>query len=215
MFAGALCAARSDIARRDSGQSRTAVSRTSCIVEREASLTSHTLLGDAPVPRFTLFVNSETHDIDVPAGTSLLGVLRDDLSLTGTRFGCGHSGCGACYVLVGDAATPSCTIPVEDVVGKEITTIEGLAREGELHPVQRAFVDEDAMQCGYCTTGMIISSIALLARTPSPSEDEIRAALAPHLCRCGVYGRVIRAVQRAARLTSNDAAQDTVRLVVR
>lgn len=146
-----------------------------------------------------LTVNGRPCELDVPPGTSLLTALRDDLTLTGTRYGCGHGACGACFVLAGGVPVPACTWTVEQAAGREIVTIEGLALAGTLSPVQQAFIDEDAMQCGYCTSGMIMSATALLARSPSPSEDQIRTALAPHLCRCGVYGRVIRAVRRAAR----------------
>ena len=121
--------------------------------------------------KLALTVNGQSRDIDVPPNTSLLSVLRDDLGLTGTRYGCGRGQCGACYVLADGA---------------------------ELHPVQQAFVDADALQCGYCTSGMIISATALLARDPEPDETSIRDALAGNLCRCGVYGRAIRAIQRVA-----------------
>lgn len=148
--------------------------------------------------RLTLTVNREERHVDVPAGTSLLGVLRDDLGLTGAKYGCGHGACGACYILLDGQAVPACTTPAESAVGKAVTTIEGLVRDGALHAVQRAFEDVDAMQCGYCTAGMIISAAALLARTPHPTDDDIRHALAPHLCRCGVYTRAVRAVAQAA-----------------
>jgi aerobic-type carbon monoxide dehydrogenase small subunit (CoxS/CutS family) len=149
--------------------------------------------------RFRLKVNGQAREADVPLGTSLLGVLRDDLGLTAARYGCGHGSCGACYVLVEGRAVPACMTSVEESAGKNITTVEGLAQDGELHPVQRAFVEEDAMQCGYCISGMLISSAALLAETPHPSDAQIREALAPHLCRCGVYLRAMRAVRRAAQ----------------
>ena len=148
--------------------------------------------------RVQLTVNGRPCEIDVPSGTSLLAALRDDLGLTGTRYGCGHGACGACFVLADGVPVPACTWTVEQAARKDILTIEGLARDGALSAVQQAFVDEDAMQCGYCTSGMIISATALLARSPSPTEEQIRTALAPHLCRCGVYGRVVRAVRRAA-----------------
>lgn len=147
---------------------------------------------------YRLTVNGSVREVDVPAETVLLGVLRDDLALTGVRFGCGHGVCGACYVLVDGEALPACKLRIEDVAGKSVDTIESLAENGELHPVQRAFLAEDAMQCGYCTSGMIVSAVALLGRNRRPSEDEIRTALAPHLCRCGIYGRAVRAVRRAA-----------------
>jgi aerobic-type carbon monoxide dehydrogenase small subunit (CoxS/CutS family) len=146
-----------------------------------------------------LTVNHRNHDIETWPGLSLLAVLRDDLNLTGTKYGCGHGGCGACMVILDGVATPSCQLPVEDAAGKAILTIEGLSRNGSLHPVQRAFIDEDAMQCGYCTSGMIMSAVALLTQTPHPTDDQVRDALQPHLCRCGVYARVLRAVKKAAR----------------
>jgi len=148
--------------------------------------------------RVRLSVNRQFHEIEIPAGLTLLGALRDDLGLTGTRFGCGHGACGACVVLIDGDAVPSCTVTVEEAVGKQIVTIEGLAWNGTLHPVQRAFLEADALQCGYCTSGMVISAVALLAHTSHPTDDEIRDTLAPHLCRCGVYGRVLRAVKKAA-----------------
>ncbi len=145
-----------------------------------------------------LTVNGEIHELDAPAGLTLLAALRDDLGLTGTRFGCGHGACGACVVLVDGAAVPACSVPVEDVAGTRIVTVEGLADHGTLHPVQRAFLAEDAMQCGYCTSGMLMATVALLAGHATPSDRQIRETLASHLCRCGVYGRALRAVKRAA-----------------
>ena len=154
---------------------------------------------EPPLPRVHLEVNGVGHDLAVAPDASLLDVLRDGLGLTGTRYGCGHGACGACYVLVEGEALAACTLGAADMGGRRITTIEGLATDGALHPVQRAFIDEDAMQCGACTPGMIVSAAALLAREPAPGEEQIRAALAPHLCRCGVYLRAIRAVRRASR----------------
>jgi nicotinate dehydrogenase subunit A len=151
---------------------------------------------------FHVVLNGSVRELDVPAGTTLLGALRDDLGLTGARFGCGHGVCGACFVLLDGDAVAACKLTVEDVAGRAVATIESLAQNGELHPVQRAFLEEDAMQCGYCTSGMIVSSVALLRRNPHPSDDEIRTALSPHLCRCGVYMRAVRAVRRAAELAS-------------
>ncbi len=146
-----------------------------------------------------LTINGRTQEVSARPGASLLGLLRDDLGLTGAKYGCGQGACGACFVLVDQRAVAACKLPVESVSGMDIVTIEGLAKNGTLHPVQQAFIDEDAMQCGACTSGMVISTVALLRHTPHPDEDQIRDALAPHLCRCGVYGRVIRAVKRAAR----------------
>jgi aerobic-type carbon monoxide dehydrogenase small subunit (CoxS/CutS family) len=144
-------------------------------------------------------VNGAVREIDVPRRTTLLTALRDDLGLTGTRYGCGAAQCGACYVLVGGRAVASCVMTVEQVADAEITTVEGLAKDGALTPVQQAFIDKDAMQCGYCTSGMLISATALLAADPHPSDEAIRDALAGHLCRCGVYVRAIDAVKAAAR----------------
>jgi aerobic-type carbon monoxide dehydrogenase small subunit (CoxS/CutS family) len=146
-----------------------------------------------------LTINQRIHHIEVQPGLSLLTILRDELDLTGTRYGCGHGVCGACVVIVDGVATPSCRLSAEEAAGKTILTIEGLDANPNLHPVQRAFIEDDAMQCGYCTSGMIMSAVALLAKTPHPSDDHIREALAPHLCRCGVYARVLRAVKRAAQ----------------
>ena len=151
--------------------------------------------------KLALTVNGERRDIDVPPNTSLLSVLRDDLGLTGTRYGCGRGQCGACYVLADSRAVASCLITADQATRMEITTVEGLARSGGLTPVQQAFVDEDALQCGYCTSGMVISATALLARDPEPDDISIRDALAGNLCRCGVYGRAIRAVRLAAGLS--------------
>jgi len=148
--------------------------------------------------RCQLTVNGKLHELEVPQGTTLLAALRDDLGLTGTRFGCGRGVCGSCFVLVEGSAVPSCTLGAHEISGKRVVTIEGLAPGGALHAVQRAFVETDAMQCGYCTTGMIISAVALLGRIPAPTDADIREALAPHLCRCGVYGRALRAVEKAA-----------------
>jgi aerobic-type carbon monoxide dehydrogenase small subunit (CoxS/CutS family) len=148
--------------------------------------------------KLKLTVNGERHEVDVPPNTTLLSVLRDDLDLTGTRYGCGRGQCGACYVIADGRAVASCLMTADQAARMEITTVEGLARSAELHPVQQAFIDEDAMQCGYCTSGMVISAAALLGRDPNPDETSIRDALAGNLCRCGVYGRAIRAVQRAS-----------------
>ena len=148
--------------------------------------------------KYRLDVNGAARDVDVPRGTPLLEVLRDDLGLTAARYGCGRGQCGACYVLADGRAAASCLMSVDQAATLRIVTVEGLAAGGAPHPVQRAFVEEDAMQCGYCTSGMLISAAALLARQPSPDDEEIKDALAPNLCRCGVQLRAIRAVRRAA-----------------
>ena len=149
--------------------------------------------------KLTLRVNGtrrevETDDPDIP----LLYVLRGDLGLTGTHFGCGLAQCGACTVLVGGRAVRSCLAPARSVVGQEIVTIEGLGSPERPDPVQAAFIAEQAAQCGYCTAGMVMGARALLARTPRPTEQQVRDALAGNLCRCGSHARVIRAVLRAA-----------------
>jgi aerobic-type carbon monoxide dehydrogenase small subunit (CoxS/CutS family) len=145
-----------------------------------------------------LRINGTRHSVDVPRSATLLAVLRDDLALTGTRYGCGIGRCGACFVIAEGRAVASCLLTAEQASRMEITTVEGLAQGDALTPVQEAFIAEDAMQCGYCTSGMVISATALLERTPHPTEAEVRDSLVTNLCRCGVYGRAIRAVQRAA-----------------
>src|SRR5437879_12079733 len=142
--------------------------------------------------------NGTKREVDPPPAASLVRRRRDDLGLTGTRFGCGSGQCGAGSVIVHGRAVASCLMPARQAVDREITTIEGLVTGEALHPVQEAFIAEDAMQCGYCTSGMIVSAAALLARDAAPDEAAIRDALAGNLCRCGVYGRAIRAVRRAA-----------------
>jgi nicotinate dehydrogenase subunit A len=147
--------------------------------------------------RFALTINGRDRVVDVPSDMRLLELLRDELGLVGAKYGCGEGQCGACCVLVDGESVTSCTLPVAAVGARPIVTIEGLA-DAMPAVVQDAFVAEGAMQCGYCTSGLVIAATALLARTPSPSEDQIRAALDGHLCRCGAYGRVVRAVRRAA-----------------
>jgi aerobic-type carbon monoxide dehydrogenase small subunit (CoxS/CutS family) len=129
----------------------------------------------------------------------LLWVLRTDFGLTGTKYGCGEGFCGACTVLINNEAVRSCQFPVEDVDGKEILTIEGLARNGRLHPLQEAFVKNDALQCGYCTPGMILTAYGLLVKNPHPNLEEIREGMNGNLCRCGSYQRIIQAIQDAAQ----------------
>ena len=147
---------------------------------------------------FEISVNGEKHSVDAEADEPLLYVLRDRLQLNGAKFGCGLGQCGACTVLVGDAAVFSCLAPIAALGGREITTVEGLAKNGQLGAVQTAFEAEQAAQCGYCIAGMIMRAEALLRRTPHPDEQEIRAAMAPNLCRCGTHMRILRAIRRAA-----------------
>ena len=151
------------------------------------------------MPRVELKVNGTAHALEVEPEQTLLGVLRDHLGLTGAKYGCGEGQCGACTVLVNGRATRSCQARVAAAAGGEITTIEGLAPQGGLHPVQEAFVAAGAMQCGYCTPGMILGAVALLARTPNPSEEDVARGLEGHICRCGTYPRILMAVRQAAR----------------
>src|SRR5580700_1946330 len=145
-----------------------------------------------------LLVNHARYRLQVDPARMLLWVLRDELELTGTKYGCGEGQCGACTVLIDGAPVRSCITRASAVAGKQITTIEGLAQNGKLHPLQQAFIDADAMQCGYCTPGMILSSVGLLKKTPHPTDPEIRRALEGNLCRCGTYPRIIQAVQMVA-----------------
>jgi nicotinate dehydrogenase subunit A len=145
-----------------------------------------------------LRVNGARRTVTCEPGTTLLDVLRHDFGLAGPRFGCGLGLCGACFVLIDGRARSSCDLPAAAAAGTEITTVEGLACEGKLHPVQQAFLDEQAAQCGYCTAGMVISAAALLAGNPAPDAGEVREALDGNLCRCGTQGRIVRAVLRAA-----------------
>ncbi len=147
----------------------------------------------------TLQVNGQNHILDVDPETPLIYVLRNDLSLKGTKFGCGLEQCGACKVIVDGEALPSCKRSVASVIGCEIVTIEGVGTRDNLHPIQKAFVDEQAAQCGFCTAGLIVAAKALLDQNVNPTEDEICNHLAIHLCRCGSHGRILRAVKRAAK----------------
>jgi nicotinate dehydrogenase subunit A len=145
-----------------------------------------------------LRVNGRAHSVDVDPGTPLLYVLRNDLELDAVKFGCGLAQCGACTVLVQGQATRSCVTAVSAVMGKEITTLEGLGTPEHMHPIQEAFRQEQAAQCGYCISGMILNAKAFLDRVPQPTEAQIRAALSGILCRCGTHLEILRAVQRAA-----------------
>lgn len=147
----------------------------------------------------TLEVNGRRHEVDVDPATPLLYVLRDHLGLNGAKFGCGLGQCGACTVMVDGAAVLSCVVPVSVMQGRRIKTLEGLGTRENPGPVQRAFIEEQAAQCGFCIPGMIMQAQALLEKNPSPSQAEIRRALATNLCRCGTHMRILRAVERAAR----------------
>jgi aerobic-type carbon monoxide dehydrogenase small subunit (CoxS/CutS family) len=150
----------------------------------------------SPTVRFK--VNGEERSVTTEPDRPLLDVLREDLHLTGTKYGCGEGQCGACTVYVGGEPARSCILRVSSVHGKSITTIEGLARGDALHPVQQAFLDEGAMQCGYCMSGMILAAAALLRQKPDPTDEDIVAAMNGHLCRCNGYVRIMGAVHRAA-----------------
>ena len=147
----------------------------------------------------SLLVNGSSRPVDAHRESSLLSVLREQLDLTGTKYGCGEGQCGACTVLVDGVPLRSCVTPAGDAEGKSITTIEGLAKNGKLHPLQEAFLAEEAMQCAYCTSGMIMSAAGLLGTDANPSESKIRDFLDGNICRCGTHPRVVAAVQRAAR----------------
>lgn len=146
-----------------------------------------------------LTVNGASVDLDLPGTVPLLVVLRNDLGLNGPKYGCGLGQCGACTVLVDGVPARSCVLPLGVARGRAVVTLEGLAAGHDLHPVQRAFVDEQAAQCGYCLGGMIMTTVALLARNPAPDEAEIRRELAGNLCRCGAHVEILRAVRRAAQ----------------
>jgi aerobic-type carbon monoxide dehydrogenase small subunit (CoxS/CutS family) len=148
--------------------------------------------------RFELLVNGARRAVDVDAETTLLEVLRDALDLTGTKYGCGEGQCGACTVLIEGKPARSCLTKAAAAAGKPITTIEGIARDGKLHPVQETFVELSAMQCGYCTSGMIVEAFALLQKQRAPSAAEIAKAMEGHVCRCGTYPRILEAIQKAA-----------------
>jgi len=151
------------------------------------------------MPRITeIDVNGAKRRIDVDADRTLLGVLRDDLDLTGTKYGCGEGQCASCTVLIDGQAVRSCITKMSATVGKRIVTIEGLAPEGELHPMQEAFLEADALQCGWCTPGMILGAVALLRKNAHPSDGEIVSGMNGHICRCGTYPRIVAAIQSVA-----------------
>ena len=151
------------------------------------------------MPSIRFRLNGVETDVDADPDSSLLSMLRGRLRMTGPHFGCGADECGACNVLLGDRAVASCDTPLWAVAGREVTTIEGLGNEREPHPLQHVFIAEQALQCGYCVSGILISAAALLARNPNPADAEVRAALDRNLCRCGSHNRMVRAVLRAAQ----------------
>jgi nicotinate dehydrogenase subunit A len=155
-------------------------------------------------------VNGKPHHVEATPDTPLLYVLRNELGLNSPQFGCGLEQCGACMVLFGAKAQQSCKMAVSEAAAAPITTLEGLGVDGELHPVQRAFIEEQAAQCGYCGSGMIIAAAALLWKNPHPSDEQIREALDGNLCRCGTHLRIIRAVKRASELLAGEGAESGV-----
>lgn len=152
-----------------------------------------------PTEKLTLNVNAAEHVVDVRPDAPLLYILRNDLELNGPKFGCGLGECGACTVLIDGAVARSCLVPVAGTVGRKITTLEGLGSADKPDPVQQAFIDKQAAQCGYCINGMVMATRALLDRTPSPSDEEIRKALEFNLCRCGTHMEIMQAVRQAAQ----------------
>ena len=146
-----------------------------------------------------IHVNGVKHEVTVDADVELLSVVRNELNLTGSKYGCGEGVCGACTVLVNGTPQRSCITPVSSVVGKEVTTIEGLEKDGKLHPVQEAFLNTDAFQCSYCASGMIMSAVALLDKTPAPDEDAITNAMNGNICRCGTYPYIMKAIRLASK----------------
>jgi isoquinoline 1-oxidoreductase alpha subunit len=153
----------------------------------------------------TFWVNGERQTVDVDPAKPLLWVLREQLALTGTKFGCGIAQCGACTVHIDGVAMRSCVTPVSDVDGRQVTTIEGLSSEsGELHPLQQAWIDHQVPQCGYCQSGQLMSATALLADNPNPSDADIDAAMSGNICRCGMYGRIREAIKAAGVASASD-----------
>lgn len=147
-----------------------------------------------------LLVNEKKYTVEPYPGESLLSVLRDRLDLTGSKYGCGEGSCGACTVLVNGTAARTCILPAESAVGKEVTTIEGLEKNGALHPVQKAFLKIDVFQCAYCAPGMIMSAVSLLKKNPKPSEQDIAQSMQGNICRCGTYPRIVEAIHEAANV---------------
>jgi aerobic-type carbon monoxide dehydrogenase small subunit (CoxS/CutS family) len=148
--------------------------------------------------KYILLINGQSFSVDAEPDENLLSVLRDELDLTGTKYGCGEGQCGACTVLIDGRAQRSCVTPIPSASGKSITTVEGLAKENRLHPMQQAFLDEAAMQCAYCTSGMIMSAVSLLNHKQNPSDAEILQFMQGNICRCGTYPRIVAAVRKAS-----------------
>lgn len=146
-----------------------------------------------------IMVNGQKHELQIDPGKNLLEVLRDDLNLTGAKYGCGEGQCGACTVLLEGRPVRSCITPASNASGRKIITIEGLEQDGQLHPLQQAFLTEEAFQCGYCTSGMILSAVALLKKNPEASKGEIRNAMQGNICRCGSYSQIMNAISLAKK----------------
>jgi len=151
------------------------------------------------IEKISFTLNSKPVTLDVEGDRELLWVLRTDLGLTGTKYGCGEGICGACTVLINNEAVPSCQIRVKEIAGAEVTTIEGLEKDGSLHPLQKAFIENDALQCGFCTPGMIMKAHSLLTENPNPSRAEIVKGMEGNLCRCGAHPRILDAIESAAK----------------
>lgn len=147
-----------------------------------------------------LLINNKKYTVRVEADESLLDVLRNHLDLTGSKYGCGEGACGACTVLINGVSTRSCITPAQRAVGKSITTIEGLQKDGQLHPVQKAFLKVDVFQCAYCASGMIMSAVSLLEKNPKPTQQDIIKSMQGNICRCGTYTRIVEAIQEAANV---------------
>jgi len=159
------------------------------------------------MPKYTLRINGGTHEVEGQPGDSLLSVLRYELGLTGSKYGCGEGHCGACTVLVDGQTTRSCVARIGALAGKAVTTIEAIAEGDRLHPVQQAFLEAEAFQCGYCTPGMVMATIGLLRTTPSPTDRDIAQLMDRNVCRCGTYPRIVRAVRLAASRMHATAAR--------
>jgi aerobic-type carbon monoxide dehydrogenase small subunit (CoxS/CutS family) len=151
------------------------------------------------IEKISFTLNSKPVTLEVEGDRELLWVLRTDLGLTGTKYGCGEGVCGACTVLINNEAVPSCQIRIKEVAGAEVTTIEGLEKDGSLHPLQKAFIEHDALQCGFCTPGMIMKAHSLLTENPNPSRAEIVKGMEGNLCRCGAHLRILDAIESAAK----------------
>lgn len=161
-------------------------------------LTYLTIQSHKKITAMELMVNGKKYNVQAPDDESLLTVLRDRLDLTGSKYGCGEGVCGACTVLVDGNATRSCILTASSVAGKDITTIEGLEKDGKLHPVQEAFLNVDVFQCSYCASGMLMSAVSLLQKHPRPSAEEITVGMQGNICRCGTYPRIVKAIQKAS-----------------